>query len=401
MTIRLPRDFSTISVSKNHKKIFCMRIVFWSNFLSPHTLPFVIKLKEDKRVDDVVFVAAINADEEHKEMGWNNRDFPGIDTIRTYISPTDSQIDQICGERPDDSWHIFPGFGDPLVSPLYQKSLKYDLRQVVMSERPMTYACGVDYAKPLWLHRLRFFLKFRKYAKQTQMVFAMGSDAVTYFKSVFDCPVQNFGYCTFRQESQNVDVPSDSPLRCCFVGSLSRRKNPLTILKALHYLHRNRHEIEMTFIGDGSERQKMEHYISDKNMQGIEILGFKDNSEIPKLLTNYDVLILPSIHDGWGAVVNEAMQAGCFVVCSDNCGAKDLLDNQERGYIFKTNNYQDLASYIDKCLQNKATIRFQRQERLEWAESHLSGEAFSQYLIDCICGVKAEQPWNKSYKDYK
>lgn len=371
-----------------------MRIVFWSNFLSPHTLPFVIKLKEDERVDDVVFVAAINADDEHKEMGWNNRDFPGIETIETYISPSDAQIEQICCVRPDDSWHIFPGFGDPFVFPLYQKSLKYNLRQIVMSERPMTYACGVDYAKPLWLHRLRFFLKFKKYTRQTQMVFAMGSDAVRYFKSVFDCPVHNFGYCTFHQESKIMDVPSDCPLKCCFVGSLSKRKNPLIILKALDYLRRNRQEIEMTFIGDGPERQKLERFIADKKLQGVDILGFKNNSEIPSLLTNYDVLILPSIHDGWGAVINEAMQAGCFVICSDNCGAKDLLDNKESGYVFKTNKPQDLAYYIDKSFNEKEMIRKSRWERIEWTKKHLSGKNFSRYLIDCLLGETSCLPWH-------
>lgn len=46
--------------------------------------------------------------------------------------------------------------------------------------------------------------------------------------------------------------------------------------------------------------------------------------EIPSILSNQDILILPSIYDGWGAVVNEALQSGLYVISSNQCGAKDL-----------------------------------------------------------------------------
>ena len=47
-----------------------------------------------------------------------------------------------------------------------------------------------------------------------------------------------------------------------------------------------------------------------------------------------DLLVLPSLFDGWGAVVNEALQAGMRVLCSTACGAASLLDGRQRGGSF-------------------------------------------------------------------
>lgn len=38
-------------------------------------------------------------------------------------------------------------------------------------------------------------------------------------------------------------------------------------------------------------------------------------------MLNADYLILPSLYDGWGAVVNEGLQSGCKVLVSKDCGA--------------------------------------------------------------------------------
>ena len=46
-----------------------------------------------------------------------------------------------------------------------------------------------------------------------------------------------------------------------------------------------------------------------------------------------DVLVLPSRFDGWGAVVNEALMVGTPVICSDRCGASDVIENGRNGYV--------------------------------------------------------------------
>lgn len=48
-----------------------MRIVLWQNCLSPHQLPYIVHLLDDKRVDEVVVVASETVSGVRKNMGWS------------------------------------------------------------------------------------------------------------------------------------------------------------------------------------------------------------------------------------------------------------------------------------------------------------------------------------------
>ena len=56
------------------------------------------------------------------------------------------------------------------------------------------------------------------------------------------------------------------------------------------------------------------------------------------------MFVLPSRHDGWGVVVNQAIAAGLPVICSDAVGAAaDLVSNGVNGYVFPSGNVEQLA----------------------------------------------------------
>ena len=97
-----------------------------------------------------------------------------------------------------------------------------------------------------------------------------------------------------------------------------------------------------------------------------------------------DILILPSIHDGWGAVVNEALQTGMYVFCSNACGAADLLQNECIGKVFRINDTKQLSEIMLWCHNNINTIRKDRSFRQQWAKDNISGEVIAQYMISCL-----------------
>lgn len=118
------------------------------------------------------------------------------------------------------------------------------------------------------------------------------------------------------------------------------------------------------------------------------MLGTKQQTEIPKFLSDSDVLILPSLYDGWGTVVNEALQSGCFVIVSDACGAKMLVDNDSRlGLVFHHGNKQELAKCLSYLTDNLNNIREGKQYRIQWAKDHISGQVMAKYMLDCLESV--------------
>ena len=368
-----------------------MRIVFWQNCLSPHQLPYIVKLVDDERIDEVVVVASETMSGDRKDMGWKLPKYDGIDRCIILVKPDNGKIDALLSERTDDSWHLFSGIhADAFVFHCLDMSMKYHLRRGMIAEPPLTYDTKRDKenAKPLWMHRIRFRLLDYRYAKHMEAVFAMGTDAVKYFKSVNKhWHVFNFSYCT---EPSLQPVSVDGGACFLFVGSFSKRKNPIAILDA--YLGMKHKELleKIGFIGDGQLRKALYEKIENEHLQEkVTVFGTVSQTDIPKYLAKADVLILPSLHDGWGAVVNEALQSGCYSIVSDDCGAKSLLKDDPRlGAIFNHKKNDELAKYMDYVVSNIDKIRQDRDYRKKWAEDHISGRVLAKYMIDCLESIE-------------
>lgn len=366
-----------------------MRLFFWQNCLSPHQLPYIAKLLDDKRVDDVVVVAGETINAKRTKMGWMLGDYPGLDRCKVYVIPHDKIIDSLLQERMADSVHLFSGIhGFAFVFKCLKMSLAYPLRRCLITELPNTYAYGVANGKPLWLHSLRFVLQDRKYAKHIDTVFAMGSKAAEYFRGINKkWNVFPFMYCTQPMRRLR-SIGQTGSARFIFVGSLSYWKAPMALSKALAHCVKTKKDIGgVTFVGDGDEKRKIEDYIRKRRIENyVCFSGFSPQTELPLWLAKNDVLILPSIYDGWGAVVNEALQMGLYVICSDACGAADLIRKDKRlGIVFNKGDVERLASAMSYCMDNIENIRKDHDYRLRWADKHISGKVIAKYMIDCLC----------------
>lgn len=139
-------------------------------------------------------------------------------------------------------------------------------------------------------------------------------------------------------------------------------------------------------IGDGALHHALEQEICKLNLEDkVKLLGTKPQPEVPTYMQQADIFILPSVYDGWGAVVNEALQAGCYVICSDAAGASDLLLQDERlGKVFRRGNVAQLADCMRWCNEHIKVIRKDRSLRIQWADEHISGKAVARYMIDCL-----------------
>lgn len=363
-----------------------MRLVFWLNSFSPHQLPYISKLSSDSRIDSVIVVAGYGVSETRKNMGWNMYE---IDEkkCRTYIAPEDKVIEQLLSETPQNSVHLFSGIrGFAYVYNAFVRSLKYDVKRGIITEMPDTYAFGFANGKPLWLHKLRFRIQDNKYVSYIDYVFTIGERCYDYYKSLSDkWMLFPFAYCT----KQNVDLSIDivSTPQVLYVGSLSRRKSVKSLICV------SDDTFDLNIVGDGAEREKLEKMMAKRNAKNISFLGTRSNTEVPHIMAANDILVLPSIYDGWGAVVNEALMMGMYVICSDKCGAKDLLRDKKLGLVFKWGDINDLSMCMHYATSHIDKIREYRNWRKQWAIEHISGEIVSKYMVDCLLEKNVIIPW--------
>ena len=114
----------------------------------------------------------------------------------------------------------------------------------------------------------------------------------------------------------------------------------------------------LLIVGDGEERGRLEARTRELGLEGVRFLGFRNQSELPGFFALADVFVLPSRHEPWGLIVNEAMAAGCAVIVSDEVGAHaDLVTNGVEGFVFPVGDIDALTDSLARVLSSPEETR--------------------------------------------
>jgi len=137
----------------------------------------------------------------------------------------------------------------------------------------------------------------------------------------------------------------------------------------------------LLIVGEGEERGALEQRIRESQLSSIRMLGFKNQSELPRLFDLSDVFVLPSIHEPWGLIVNEVMNAGCAVVVSDDVGCHpDLVEDGVNGFIFPRENVVALSAILRRFLEDQSLAQKMGEH---------SRRIISRYCVDeCVKGLR-------------
>lgn len=152
------------------------------------------------------------------------------------------------------------------------------------------------------------------------------------------------------------NVPDDS-FAILFCAKLQRWKRPLDLLCAFAQIADA--NAYLVFAGEGPLRSALESEahslgIADK----VRFLGFVNQSGLPETYTASDILVLPSEHEPFGVVVNEAMLCKCPVIVSDRVGARfDLVREAETGFVFPVGDVAGLAVALRRAMTDREGLR--------------------------------------------
>ncbi len=147
-----------------------------------------------------------------------------------------------------------------------------------------------------------------------------------------------------------------------YIGYLREKKGIELFLESADLLNKNNIDFNLLIIGDGHEDVKrlIEEY--SKKIK-ITIVGYKEGSEKYNYLKNAKIIILPTLKDAWGWVINEAMYLGIPVVTTDKAMATEMVIDGKNGYVVKAGNLQSLYLAIQKMLSmpEREYLRFCEQ----------------------------------------
>jgi len=115
----------------------------------------------------------------------------------------------------------------------------------------------------------------------------------------------------------------------------------------------------LVFAGDGPRRAELEQRAEELAIADrVRFLGFVNQTGLPGVYASADLLVLPSDHEPFGLVVNEAMLCGCAALVSDRVGAKfDLIREGETGCVFPCGDVPALSALLANLLSDPPRLR--------------------------------------------
>lgn len=149
----------------------------------------------------------------------------------------------------------------------------------------------------------------------------------------------------YREVAKQREIDCNIGHKFLFVGRLIERKNIESLLRAFDKIHLE--SDTLTIVGEGNKRKHLENITLKMGLSDcVNFVGHKSSEELIQLYSTHQTLVLPSINEVWGLVVNEALATGMHAVISSKCGVANFVKNM-KGCFISEPFVDDLASAME------------------------------------------------------
>jgi len=164
-----------------------------------------------------------------------------------------------------------------------------------------------------------------------------------------------------------------------FLGGLKQRKNPAFLLDLL--LKLNNPKVVLILAGTGPLLNTLKQKVKVKKLDNqVRFPGFIKESEKVKYYQLADILLLPSLKEGFGMTITEAGACGIPAVGAGHYSIKEIINHPQTGFLAKPNDLDDWSKKLIQLIKSKSF----RQQMGEKAQKH----------------VRAQFSWEKNLKTH-
>jgi glycosyltransferase involved in cell wall biosynthesis len=143
------------------------------------------------------------------------------------------------------------------------------------------------------------------------------------------------------------------------------------ILKAFHQLKQTGIEFELTIVGDGMEKKRLQKMCWQLKLnQQVNFIGRIPNTELPELLAQHNYYISMPETEGVSASLFEAMASGCYPIVSDLPGNRSWIISQENGQLVSLQDPNALAKAIQWSIAHPELREKARTANREFVVNH-------------------------------
>ena len=332
----------------------------------------VINLQKiDKKNEYVLFVRPEDVKDVKSQIV--NRRWRIVEAdIRWHSAMEQIQLPRILSKEKLDLVH-FPYFSVPI---LYKKPYVITIHDLIINHFSTGEASTLAY--PLYFgKRAAYKVVIRNAAKRAKKIIVPSSvtkeDIIRHFKT----PAQKIN--VIQEASDKKLIPSKKPNKLgeyfLYVGNAYPHKNLNSLIYAFNKISKEYADLKLILVGHKDffyKRLEEEKVSSDK----IIFYGKATDRELSNLYANAIALVMPSLMEGFGLPVLEAMSLRCLVVCSNIPSFKEIASNS--AIYFHPEDANDIKEtmksvYVnnDKYKKEKLDIAFKRSLKYSWEKAAL------------------------------
>lgn len=145
-----------------------------------------------------------------------------------------------------------------------------------------------------------------------------------------------------------VAQPDSDAFVVIFVGQVSLRKGFLYLLEAFNRLRHPHKKLKVI----GAVAPALEPLLGRYSLDRVEFLGNVPNADLSGHYSTANVMVLPSIEEGLGMVIGEALACGCPVIASEHTGARAMFTDGIEGYVVPIRAVDALADNMQRLVDD-------------------------------------------------
>lgn len=367
-------------------------IVFISNFVSPHIIPLCDELHVQSD-NQFMFIETKQMSNERRSLGYielRNRSY--VISFEEYAKRHAEYQTAI-----DNADVVMASFGS-IDNRLLKSRVRNNQLTFLLSER--MFKKGIfKLADPRFWKNVAFLTTVRH---KNFHLLCMGAYVAKDF-AFCGFPKKRmwkFGYITKNYDNHNFQSRNkvNKTVRILWVGRMIWWKRPLQVIKAAEMLHKRGYDFMLDIVGGGKLENKVKAYLDKTHLSEITYHGLKKNYEVREMMLKAQILVCTSNRlEGWGAVINEGMNAGCIVVASSSMGATPyLIKDGVTGYSY-SGGAKALFRALTKAFScdSEAIAKNAHSHMRECWGAHVAASRF----LDLIEHIQQDIPYYQGYDD--
>ena len=334
-----------------------MKVVFISNFLTHHQVPFCLEMQ--KRLgENFKFISTVKIFDWRLKLGFKDLDNQYDFVVKAYENEESKNLAKKLTLESDVA--IIGSTTDEII----EERLKQD--KLTFRYRARVFIFPDGFIKTVFnKEKIKLFydrhIKFRK-NKNLYMLCANAYGPKDFeFLGLYKEKIYKWGYFL---ETNRYDIDklieqkeSNKKIEIIWVARFIKWKHPEVVVKLAKRLKKQNYNFHIKMLGTGKLEEKTRKKVKKLGLEDVlEIVGQVPSDKVKDYMEKANIFIGTSdSQEGWGAVINESMNAGCALVANKKMGSvPSLLKDGETGLIYTS--YKELE-YKVKLLINDKELR--------------------------------------------